>query len=277
MLEYPGAWQSKAFENSDLHPTVKDHLFAALESSPSSRLLLVRKPGQRPSRKVSFFMAKLSGASQALVRWELDGYSDLLSLDLAGIAAGAAVEGASQETNPHILVCTHGRRDVCCSRAGIPVFTWLREKSPAVWECSHVGGHRFAANVLVFPQGLLYGRVKQDNVAKLWDFVCSGQIYLPNLRGRLAYSPPAQAAEYYLRQHTQETSQEAFDLLNVEQSSTQVWKARFRDVRTLSIYELEIEAQQGAAVYESCALDKMTQVKTFRQIRLEEASAGEML
>ena len=28
-----------------------------------------------------------------------------------------------------------------------------------VWECSHLGGDRFAANVLVLPAGLLYGRV----------------------------------------------------------------------------------------------------------------------
>ena len=35
----------------------------------------------------------------------------------------------------------------------------LAERDPdAVWECSHIGGDRFAATMLLFPHGINYGR-----------------------------------------------------------------------------------------------------------------------
>ncbi|WP_218926810.1 sucrase ferredoxin, partial [Priestia megaterium] len=59
---------------------------------------------------------------------------------------------------PVILVCAHGRHDPCCAVRGLPVGRALGERWPEqVWECSHIGGDRFAANVVVAPDGVYYG------------------------------------------------------------------------------------------------------------------------
>jgi hypothetical protein len=276
LLEYPGAWQSKAFENSDLPQEVKDHLDAGLAQVPASKLLLIRQPGQRPAGRLRFIVALLTGANQGIYRWDLESFSDLLALNLTEIAAGRALPGAILETEQLFLVCTNGRRDACCARLGLPVYSWLSENGSSVWECSHVGGHRFAANVLVLPDGVMYGRVNHANVANIWESARSARIYLPNLRGRLIYTAPAQAAEFFLRQRTNEDALMAFDLLSVDETSPRAWIVRFKSKENGRFYRLNLAQDDHAGdVYESCALDKVARIVTYRQISLEESKNDE--
>ena len=62
-------------------------------------------------------------------------------------------------------VCTHGRHDKCCAKFGSRVCRAFRQEvGERAWECSHVGGDRFAGNVVVFPYGIYYGRVGPEDV-----------------------------------------------------------------------------------------------------------------
>ena len=63
-----------------------------------------------------------------------------------------------------------------------------------VWECSHVGGDRFAANVLVLPHGLLYGRVTAAAFRTWWRPPTAAGVLGELLRGRIGLPPAAQAA-----------------------------------------------------------------------------------
>ena len=104
---------------------------------------------------------------------------------------------------PLYLVCTHAGRDACCGRDGRTVALALAAARPGrVWECSHLGGHRFAANVLVLPLGLVYGRVRPADAAALADTTDRGEVEPRLLRGRCASPPAAQAAEHFLRLET---------------------------------------------------------------------------
>lgn len=102
---------------------------------------------------------------------------------------------------PLVLVCTHGRRDPCCARLGSGVYRALRSHlDPAhVWQSSHQGGHRFAANVLVLPWGVQLGRVTPDDVERVAELVETGRLPLDLYRGRSLYAPAAQAAEIHVR------------------------------------------------------------------------------
>lgn len=75
--------------------------------------------------------------------------------DLA--AAVTALPAAPVEDGVDVLVCTHGRRDVCCGSLGTDLALQLaaRDPRPGVrfWRTSHTGGHRFAATFIVLPQG----------------------------------------------------------------------------------------------------------------------------
>ena len=66
-----------------------------------------------------------------------------------GGAAGGAVD---------LLVCAHGRRDVCCGSQGTDLALRLAategpRPGPNLWRTSHTGGHRFAPTFIVLPQG----------------------------------------------------------------------------------------------------------------------------
>ncbi len=68
-----------------------------------------------------------------------------------------------------LLICTHGKRDVCCGQAGMALYSEISaslanaENPPTqgvrVWRASHTGGHRFAPTALSFPDGYAWAYV----------------------------------------------------------------------------------------------------------------------
>ena len=67
---------------------------------------------------------------------------------------------------------------------------------------SHVGGDRFAGNLVCLPDGLYFGRVGPDDVARPRRRYLDGRIRLDLYRGRSCYSFPVQAAEAHVREAT---------------------------------------------------------------------------
>lgn len=104
---------------------------------------------------------------------------------------------------PALYVCTHGSRDSCCGRLGVPVLQAFREQNfpGPVYDCSHLGGHRFAATLLAFPQGRCYGRVDVSDVPKLRAALECGED-IPWLRGQTAYEPGLQIVDAQLKAQT---------------------------------------------------------------------------
>lgn len=68
-----------------------------------------------------------------------------------------------------------------------------------VWETTHVGGHRFAANVVTLPDGSYHGGITAADVDRLAAAVAAGRVIPARLRGRSGLSAAAQAADYYAR------------------------------------------------------------------------------
>jgi (2Fe-2S) ferredoxin len=104
---------------------------------------------------------------------------------------------------PLYLVCTNGRRDVCCGRAGRELARALApELGDRLWETSHIGGHRFAPNLVCLPEGLVYGRLDADAAGRVVAAHRDGRIVLEHFRGRAALEPAAQAADFFARRET---------------------------------------------------------------------------
>jgi (2Fe-2S) ferredoxin len=92
-------------------------------------------------------------------------------------------------------VCTHGVHDTCCALRGRPVAAALAEHWPdAVWECSHVGGDRFAPNVVVLPDGFYYGQLDPESAVATVRSHLTGTVAPRWLRGVAPHVPPVQAA-----------------------------------------------------------------------------------
>ncbi|TCO24948.1 hypothetical protein EV652_108485 [Kribbella steppae] len=117
---------------------------------------------------------------------------------LLEVLDGADSGEVSQE--PVYLVCTHGRHDACCAVRGRPVTAALAAAYPErTWECSHVGGDRFAANVVVLPHGLFYGHLAAPRAVELAKHYDEGLVVPDLFRGSGAFVPPVQAAQHFAR------------------------------------------------------------------------------
>ena len=149
---------------------------------------------------------------------------ELLDLDLAALAAGRS-PGLTPTHEPLFAVCTHGKHDACCAERGRPVLaamesvamesTALESVAPqSVWGVSHLGGHRFAAMMLVLDPavvgsgggGLYYGGLDPESVRKVAAAHRAGHLDLDQLRGRTSVTMPIQAAEIGLRRHLGHTT-----------------------------------------------------------------------
>jgi hypothetical protein len=98
------------------------------------------------------------------------------------------------------LVCTNGRRDACCALRGRAVLAALSdEHADAAWECTHLGGHRFAGNLVCLPDGIIYGRVTPEDAPRLAAAYRQGRLDPEYLRGRSMLPASAQVAEIELR------------------------------------------------------------------------------
>lgn len=190
LIEHRGGWPPQGFDGLDLEAGTKALVSSAARTA-GARVLLVRKPGPRPRhgpKRWAVLRYHSSGAYQQLWgSWEQDG-------DLAGIVSALASPG-NPGLPPVILICAHGRHDPCCAVRGRPVGRALSELWPElVWECSHVGGDRFAANAVVAPDGVYYGGLDVESSVATIKSHLAGRIYAGYLRGYTDLSPPQQAA-----------------------------------------------------------------------------------
>ncbi|MDQ1739206.1 MAG: hypothetical protein QOE53_858, partial [Pseudonocardiales bacterium] len=187
LVEQPGGWGVGGLVASRFDPGVAQRLIGTL-GQQGVRVLAIRRPGrQPPPARRSWGFADCRPGRQGIVWGTYQAADELLELDPVALAEQAI------DTQPVYAVCAHGTRDMCCAIEGRPVANALARLCPGrAWECSHVGGDRFAANVLVLPTGQLYGRVT-DPVA-LAAAAEAGQVLAGRLRGQIGLPPAAQAA-----------------------------------------------------------------------------------
>lgn len=205
VLEQRGAWPAKAVRDGDLPDAVKQRLGQWEQAIPGSRVQLARRSG-RCEGPLRLWLAVSDPGRSRVAELVLGSEQEVLTIDapsvIAALRRGEAIEGATEPAEPLVLVCTNGRRDVCCSVHGVPVLRALEaEPGLQAWHTTHLGGHRFAATLLVLPQGLCYGRVTPLEVPALAEELRQGRVgRLDRLRGRTALARAEQAAEVLWRE-----------------------------------------------------------------------------
>jgi hypothetical protein len=238
LLEYAGAWGPRALEQSALAPEVKAFLSRTLGAIPRSRLLFIKR-GRAGGETFSFFVVRARERRPFAVRYELDSYARLIELDVARAAAGDAAGGGRVTREPIFLVCTHGRRDKCCAKFGVPVYKGLRESNcEQVWQSSHVGGDRFAANLVCFPHGLFYAHMTEETGRRAAAEYAAGRLLLEKYRGRACYAHPAQAAEFFTRAETGLARLDELRFQSSERTGERSWRVRFEGPE--AVYEAEV-------------------------------------
>lgn len=198
LLEHPGAWPANA-----PHGLLDDELLAALHARTAERglrLQLIRHPDRRTPRDLACYLIRSGPGGTWARRRQLGDHAEALDADLDAAAHGEPLGWGNPVTEAFLAVCTHGKKDACCAAFGRPV---LRALSVAlggrVWEINHVGGDRFAANVLGFPHGLYFGRVRPHTALQVANAYLDGRIDLDHYRGRAGIPQAANAADYFVR------------------------------------------------------------------------------
>ena len=200
LVEYRGLWDRDVLGGSLLSEPLKEHLREQLGRLGHSRLLFIKQPVRRRHARRMLYLGKSRPGEESLHALEFEHHDDLLDYDFADAMLSGGLPGVPVE-HPILIVCTHGKRDRCCAKYGRPLYDGLRGKvDPGwVWQSTHVGGDRFAGNVVLLPEGLYFGRVGDADLDPLLDSYFERRIHLDRYRGRSAYTFAVQAAECALR------------------------------------------------------------------------------
>jgi hypothetical protein len=224
LVEIGGPWLRDAIseawsDRSGLDETSAANLLT-LTGPAGVRTLAIRRygdPGRGPDR--AWAIADVTPGRQG-IRWGTwRGAAELLDV-AAAWAAGQPPGGPLSASDPGstvALVCTHGGRDPCCAIRGRPVVAALDAGTGAdVWECSHLSGDRFAGNLLLLPDGLLFGGLDPAVALLAVQRHSGGRLLLDHFRGRFGQSRAAQAAEYHVRLAFGEDRLDAVRVLRAE-------------------------------------------------------------
>jgi hypothetical protein len=195
LVEQPGPWGRTGLTTSRFDVTVATELQRRANHA-GVRLQVIRRPGRTAAgdpRRFAYVDAQPGAEAAWWGTYSRD--ADLLDLPLDQPERIRESDGVVPDNEPVYLVCAHSRHDACCALRGRNVAAALAAQRPGrVWECSHLGGDRFAANVLVLPLGLLYGRVLPFAAAEFTAATEAGEVVGALLRGRIGLPPHAQAA-----------------------------------------------------------------------------------
>ncbi|KAA8527080.1 hypothetical protein F0562_008691 [Nyssa sinensis] len=115
----------------------------------------------------------------------------------------------------YVFVCSHGTRDRRCGVCGPALITRFKEEieshglqgKVSVSPCSHIGGHKYAGNVIIFGSningevtGHWYGYVTPDGVPLLLEqHIGKGEIVDSLWRGQMGFSEEDQKRSQELR------------------------------------------------------------------------------
>jgi len=191
LVEDRSAWGTDAVKD------VLGHDVARAAKARGVRVLLVRRREGNPAADaVRRAMLVDTATREMAIRTIVD--PSELAID--AVAGAPVADFGATMTDPIFLVCTNGKRDACCALRGRALIGALAvDHAERTWECTHLGGHRFAGNLVCLPDGVVYGRVTAADGPGLADAYLDGRLDPALLRGRSAWPPPAQVAEQELR------------------------------------------------------------------------------
>jgi hypothetical protein len=229
LIEQPGAWGPDALSESDF-PAEQARPLLRKAAGLGIRILLIRRRSNLVRPPVAFLAHSGDHARPAAI---LSGsVSDPVSLgdlDLEGFAQGRLPDFGRPVDDPVYLVCTHGRHDICCADKGRPLYRAMSELRPdQTWETSHIGGDRFAGNLVVLPRGDYFGRLEPVDAWSLVEAYEANRLDLAHHRGRSTQPRLVQAAEQYLRASQSLTGFDDLALVDYERSDPHHAEVVFR-------------------------------------------------
>ncbi len=208
LIEDTGPWGTDALRDARL-PDGLGVRISERAAAAGVRPLLIRRPDRSGVEGRRVFAAYADPVTPWLESGTLSDLHQVLDLDLVALRAGRS-SGLARDGSSIFCVCTHGKHDTCCAERGRPAVAALEAAHrDDTWEVSHIGGDRFAGNLLVLPHGLYYGRIDAASALAVAGAHHAGEVELDHLRGRSGLPTAVQYAEVALRRRLAETGHDA--------------------------------------------------------------------
>jgi hypothetical protein len=247
LLEVAGSWGPNAFRNSPVLDPAFGGRIERRAAADGFRLVAIRRPGRaRHAGGHRWRWARVNSVpgSESIVWGEVAGYPDYLTAPFD--------KPGSRSEDIVIAVCAHGRHDQCCATRGRAVAAMLHRDDPdAVWECSHIGGDRFAATMLLLPHGINYGWVDTLGAQHMVSEYRAGRVVLAGLRGRSAFSFLEQAAQDAARTTLGDLRVDAYEPVRSGRMTDGSWEVILADPR--GQIRVELAETITEPMFSSCA------------------------
>jgi hypothetical protein len=265
LVEYAGYWPFEPLDATVFAGSLRAHLEAQLARLPGSRLFLVRQPGRARREQVRVFYGSTPERGAGFWTLELRRHPDLAELDFAAALLGEGPPLGERLAHPLLLVCTHGKRDRCCARYGVELCDAMHAGRHRgwVWQSSHVGGDRFAGNLVCLPEGLYFGRVGRAEAGGVFAEYLAGRIELEHYRGRSCYPFPVQAAELEVRGRTGLAGFHDLRLLGRRRTGADAWTVELRSEVSGDVHEVEVRVELGEEAYLTCRAQEPHRARRF--------------
>ncbi|MEX2211624.1 MAG: sucrase ferredoxin [Gaiellaceae bacterium] len=265
LVEHSGYWPYEPLDAAPFAGAVREHLAAQLAALRPARLVLVKRPrGRTEPLRVLYGSTPEQGGR--FHQRELEGHADLLELDLASELLGRGEPAGAPVDDPLLLVCTHGTRDRCCARYGQALYNEVaRQADPEwVWQASHVGGDRFAGNLVVLPEGLYFGRVGPDDVPAVLASYAAGNVELPLYRGRSCHSFAVQAAEGHVRRATGLAGIDDLRLAGTRRTGPHAFTVELLVEQAGVLHSVRVERELGEPTLLTCDSTELARPRRYR-------------
>lgn len=211
-----------------------------LKKAPRAKILFIRHPA---SQGKNFYIAVTNQGQPVLYHTILSDYDEILNLELDSIGEDRSprVNGKDMSAESELYtVCTNGRHDPCCAARGTPFYQALIAYvgEDKVWQTTHIGGHRMAATMIAFPQGIVYGHLDPADAEAVVTNHRAGYMLTHKYRGRGAYAghsldddahQAAGAAEGLIRERARLYADAELRLSDVIATGDQRWRISFHD------------------------------------------------
>ena len=182
IVEVPDPWEAQVHRSRYFPPGVWEVVMSA-DGSESEAKLHCMLPDDEYSREGHTRIILFSRPRGPFSRFEKSEYlvptdrtARLVDELLSSSPALGPFEEFRQDTSStrDILVCTHGSHDTCCGTFGYPIYEQIRNEDARrpgsnirVFRVSHLGGHRFAPNLVDMPEGRNWVRMGVDDLDAL--------------------------------------------------------------------------------------------------------------
>jgi hypothetical protein len=254
LVEVHGPWGAAGLTATRLPAPVVGRLAETAEVA-GVRVQVVRPPGRHPEVRESALAGPyrwaLADPEAGVVRWGR--YADpveLLGIDLVErwdptVHAGTGPQRVA-------LVCAHAKKDLCCALRGRAVAATLAQAlDREVWETSHLGGDRFAANLVLLPEGEVFGRLDPASAVEVARRLDAGRLVLGSHRGRLGLTPAAQAALHFAAVELDDDRRDAVRLAGAPERDGARWLAVVEHAGRR--YDVRFEEWWAEPEYLSCS------------------------